>query len=227
MCKSMNKVVSREEALSQIKSGQTLMVGDFLAVGTPEYLIDGILEANITDLTLISCTTGMPDRGCGKLVMGKRVKKAITSHIGTNPESGKQMNAGELEIEFSPQGTLAERIRCGGAGLGGVLTPTGLGTMIEEGKEKLTVQGQEYLLETALRGDVALVKAWRGDERGNLVYRHTARNFNPLCAMAADLVIAEVEELVPVGTLAPDEIVTPGTLVDMIVMTPKGGDEHE
>lgn len=169
----MNKVVSRETALERVKSGQTLMVGDFLATGTPEYLIDGVMERDISALTMISCTTGMPDKGCGKLIVGKRVKKVITSHIGTNPETGRQMMAGELEVEFSPQGTLAERIRCGGAGLGGVLTPTGLGTTVAEGKEVVTVQGQEYLLETALHGEVALIKAWKADERGNLVYRHT------------------------------------------------------
>lgn len=219
----MDKVVSRETALEHVSSGQTLMVGDFLGTGTPEYLIDGLLEGDVRDLTLIACTTGMPDKGCGKLIVDKRVKKAITSHIGTNPETGRQMNAGELEVEFSPQGTLAERIRCGGAGLGGVLTPTGLGTVMEEGKQKMTVNGEEYLLETALRGDVALVKAWKGDCRGNLVYRHTAHNYNPLCAMAAETVIAEVEELVPVGELEPDAIDTPGALVDMVVVEPKEG----
>ena len=137
----MDKVVSRETALEHVSSAQTLMVGDFLGTGTPEYLIDGLLEGDVRDLTLIACTTGMPDKGCGKLIVDKRVKKAITSHIGTNPETGRQMNAGELEVEFSPQGTLAERIRCGGAGLGGVLTPTGLGTVMEEGKQKMTVNG--------------------------------------------------------------------------------------
>ena len=219
----MNKVVNREAALDHVASGQTLMVGDFLGTGTPEYLIDGILERDIKDLTMIACTTGMPDKGCGKLIVGKRVKKVITSHIGTNPETGRQMNAGELEVEFSPQGTLVERIRCGGAGLGGVLTPTGLGTVVEDGKQKIKVGEQEYLLETALHGHVALVKAWKADSRGNLIYRHTAHNYNPLCAMAADLVIAEVEELVPVGELEPDAIDTPGTLVDMIVVEPKEG----
>lgn len=223
----MNKVVSRETALERVKSGHTLMVGDFLATGTPEYLIDGVMERDISALTMISCTTGMPDKGCGKLIVGKRVKKVITSHIGTNPETGCQMMAGELEVEFSPQGTLAERIRCGGAGLGGVLTPTGLGTTVAEGKEVVTVQGQEYLLETALHGEVALIKAWKADERGNLVYRYTSHNYNPLCAMAADLVIAEVEEVVPVGGLLPDEIDTPGALVDMVVLAPKGGEKHE
>ena len=214
----MNKVKILQEALDHIPSGCTLLCGDFLGVGDPDEIIDGMLERDIKDLTLIACTTGMPDKGCGKLVVAKRLKKAIVSHIGTNPETGRQMNAGELEVEFVPQGTLAERIRCGGSGLGGVLTPTGLGTMMEEGKQKLTVGGKDYLLELPLRGDVAIVKAWKGDEHGNLVYRRTAKNFNPLCAMAGDFVIAEIENLVPYGSLDPDEIDTPGALVDMVVV---------
>lgn len=220
----MNKVKNLEEAISHISSGQTILCGDFLGVGNPETIIDGMLAKGVEDLTLIACTTAMPDRGCGRLVAAKRIKKAIVSHIGTNPESGRQLNAGELEVEFVPQGTLIERIRCGGSGLGGVLTPTGLGTAMEEGKQKLTVNGKEYLLETALRGEVAMIKAWKGDEHGNLVYRRTAKNYNPLCAMAADLVIAEVEQLVPFGALDPDEIDTPGALVDMVVMTKQEGD---
>jgi len=219
----MNKVRKLEEAIAHISSGQTILCGDFLGVGNPETIIDGMLTKGVENLTLIACTTAMPDKGCGRLVAAKRVKKAIVSHIGTNPEAVRQMNAGELEIEFVPQGTLAERIRCGGAGLGGVLTPTGLGTIMEEGKQKLAVNGSDYLLETALRGEVAIVKAWKGDEHGNLVYRRTAKNFNPLCAMAADFVIAEVDQLVPFGTLAPDEVDTPGTLVDMVVMAGQGG----
>lgn len=218
----MNKVRKLEDALAHISSGQTILCGDFLGVGDPETIIDGMLAKGVEDLTLIACTTAMPDKGCGRLVKAKRIKKAIVSHIGTNPEAGRQMNAGELEIEFVPQGTLIERIRCGGAGLGGVLTPTGLGTAMEEGKQKLKVNGMEYLLETPLRGETAIVKAWKGDEHGNLVYRRTAKNFNPLCAMAADFVIAEVEQLVPLGALDPDEIDTPGALVDMVIMTENG-----
>lgn len=220
----MNKVRNLEDAVAHISSGQTILCGDFLGVGNPETIIDGMLAKGVEDLTLIACTTAMPDRGCGRLVTAKRIKKAIVSHIGTNPESGRQLNAGELEVEFVPQGTLIERIRCGGAGLGGVLTPTGLGTVMEEGKQKLTVHNREYLLETALRGEVAIVKAWKGDEHGNLVYRRTAKNYNPLCAMAADFVIAEVEQLVPFGAFDPDEIDTPGALVDMVVLTRQEGD---
>lgn len=214
----MNKVHTLGEAMEHLASGQTVLCGDFLGVGNPELLVTGILERDIKDLTLIACTTAMPDRGCGRLVTAKRIKKAIVSHIGTNPETGRQLNAGEIEVEFVPQGTLIERIRCGGSGLGGILTPTGLGTQVEEGKQKMTVEGREYLLELPLRGDVALVKAWKGDEKGNLVYRRTAKNYNPICAMAADFVIAEVEHLVPVGALDPDEIDTPGALVDMVVV---------
>lgn len=219
----MNKVHTVEQAVEHISSGQSILCGDFLGIGNPELLISGILEKDIRDLTLISCTTAMPDRGCGRLVSAKRIKKAITSHIGTNPETGRQFNAGELEIEFVPQGTLAERIRCGGSGIGGFLTPTGIGTPVEEGKQKMTVDGKEYLLELPLRGDVAIIKAWKGDEKGNLVYRRTAKNFNPVCAMAADYVIAEVEFLVPVGELDPDEIDTPGALVDMVVVNEEEG----
>lgn len=221
------KQVAREEALKKVHSGQTIMIGDFLATGTPEYLIDGLMETDVQQLTMISCTTGMPDKGCGKLISGKRVKKTITSHIGTNPVTGQQMMQGDLEVEFSPQGTLAERIRCGGAGLGGVLTPTGLGTTVAKGKNLLVVDGKEYLLETALHADVALIKAWKADSKGNLVYRYSAENYNPLCAMAADVVIAEVEELCPAGELQPNEIRTPGALVDYIVVNPKGGKTSE
>jgi acetate CoA/acetoacetate CoA-transferase alpha subunit len=145
------------------------------------------------------------------------VKKIIASHIGTNPETGRQMIAGETVVELVPQGTLAERIRAGGAGLGGILTPTGLGTVVEEGKEKLLVNGKEYLLELPLRADIALLKAYKADKAGNLIYRQSARNFNPIMALAADLVIVEVEEVVEVGEIKPDEVMTPGILVDKVV----------
>lgn len=213
----MNKVVSRQAALAKFNDGQTIMIGGFLAVGTPESLVDGLIERQIKDLTIIGNDTGFVDKGIGKLVVNKQAKKVIVSHIGTNPETGRQMHAGELEVELVPQGTLAERIRCGGAGLGGVLTPTGVGTVVEKGKEKIDIQGRTYLLELPLRADIALIKAAKADTMGNLVYRRSARNFNPLMAMAADLVIVEAEEIVEVGGLDPDEIMTPGILVDMIV----------
>jgi len=213
----MNKVVSRQAALAKFNDGQTIMIGGFLAVGTPESLVDGLIERQIKDLTIIGNDTGFVDKGIGKLVVNKQAKKVIVSHIGTNPETGRQMHAGELEVELGPHGTLAERIRCGGAGLGGVLTPTGVGTVVEKGKEKIDIQGRTYLLELPLRADIALIKAAKADTMGNLVYRRSARNFNPLMAMAADLVIVEAEEIVEVGSLDPDEIMTPGILVDMIV----------
>lgn len=213
----MSKVTTRQAALAKFSDGQTMMIGGFLAVGTPESLIDGLVEKHIKNLTIIANDTGFPDKGVGKLVMNKQAKKVIVSHIGTNPETGRQMHAKEMEVELAPQGTLAERIRSGGSGLGGFLTPTGVGTMVEEGKEKMIISGKSYLLELPLRADIALIKAWKADKYGNLIYRRSARNFNPMMAMAADLVIVEAEEIVEVGALDPDQIMTPGALVDMII----------
>ena len=213
----MSKVITREEAFAKFADDQTLMIGGFLATGTPESLVDGLLEKGARNLTVIANDTSYVDRGVGKLVVNKQLKKVIVSHIGTNKETGRQMNAGEMEVELVPQGTLAERIRCGGAGLGGFLTPTGVGTIIEEGKQKMMIGGKSFLLELPLKADIALLKAWKADTYGNLVFRRAARNFNPIMAMAADLVIVEVEEIVEVGTLDPDEIMTPGALVDMII----------
>lgn len=215
----MNKIVKWEEAVTRFADNQVLMIGGFLGTGTPERLIEALLEKQVQNLTVIANDTSFVDRGIGRLIVSKQVKKIIVSHIGTNKETGRQMNAGELEVELAPQGTLAERIRCGGAGLGGVLTPTGVGTIVEKGKEKITLNGKDYLLELPLRAGIALVKAWKADETGNLVYHRAARNFNPLMAMAADLVIAEAEEIVATGVLDPDEIMTPGALVDMIVQS--------
>ncbi len=213
----MDKIVSLEKALEKIKDGMTIMIGGFLGVGTPEKLIDGMIEKGVKDLTIIANDTAFPEVGVGKLVVNKMVKHVQTSHIGTNPETGRQMNAGETEVELIPQGTLAERIRCGGAGLGGFLTPTGIGTIVEEGKRKIKIRDKEYLLELPLKADVALIKAHKADKKGNLVYRKSARNFNPIMAMAADLVIAEAQEIVEVGEIDPDEVMTPGIFVDMIV----------
>jgi acetate CoA/acetoacetate CoA-transferase alpha subunit len=193
------------------------MIGGFLCVGTPEGLVDEVLAKGSKDLTVIGNDTGFPERGIGKLIVAKRVKKAMASHIGTNPETGRQMHSGETEVMLVPQGTLAEQIRAAGAGLGGVLTPTGVGTVVEDGKQKLTLQGQEYLLELPLHADFALLKAHKADEKGNLVYRRAARNFNPLMAMAAKVVVAEVEEIVPVGAIDPDEVMTPGLFVTYVV----------
>ena len=213
----MNKLISPSDAASFVKDGMTLMIGGFLGHGTPERIIDEIVASGVKSLTLIVNDTAFPDKGCGKLVTNNQVKKLIVSHIGTNPNTGQKMNSGELEIEFSPQGTLAERIRSGGAGLGGILTPVGIGTIIEEGKQMIQVDGNDYLLEKPLRADIALIYATTADDLGNLIYMGTMRNFNPLMAMAADTVIAEVEELKPIGELSPEAIHTPHIFVDYIV----------
>lgn len=212
----MNKIATLEEISSVFKDDMSVMIGGFLGVGTPEHLVAKLLEVNVKNLTIIANDTAFPDIGVGQLVVNKRVKKTITSHIGTNPETGRQMIAEEMEVELVPQGTLAERVRAGGAGLGGVLTPTGIGTVVEEGKQKIEVDGREFLLEKPLRAEVALLKAYKADKAGNLVFHQSARNFNPLMALAADLVIVEVEELVEIGDLDPDSIMTPGILVDKI-----------
>lgn len=213
----MNKVAEREEALARFTDNQWVMIGGFLGTGTPESLVDGLVEKGVKNLTVIANDTAFPSKGVGKLVVNKQISKVIVSHIGTNPETGRQMHAKEMEVELVPQGTLAERIRSAGAGLGGFLTSTGLGTVVEEGKDKITKGGRTYLLELPLKADIALIKAWKADKYGNLVYRRTSRNFNPVMAMAADFVIVEAEEIVEIGMLDPDEIITPGAVVDMII----------
>lgn len=213
----MNKLISIEAAVSRVKDGMTLMIGGFLGNGTPSRLVDALASSGVKNLTLICNDAAFPDRGVGRLIVNRQVKKLYASHIGTNPLAGEQMNAGELEVEFCPQGTLAERVRAGGSGLGGVLTPTGLGTIVARGKEIVAVGGKEYLLETPLRADVALVRASVADASGNLVYRGTSENFNPLMAMAADTVIAEAGEFVATGSIDPGRVRTPGTLVDALV----------
>jgi acetate CoA/acetoacetate CoA-transferase alpha subunit len=212
----VNKMISLEEISSILTDGMTIMAGGFMGVGTPQDLVTAMLEANVKDITLIANDTAFIESGVGPLIVNNRVKKVIASHIGTNPETGKQMIAGELEVELVPQGTLAERVRAGGSGLGGVLTPTGVGTVVEEGKEKIIVDGREYLLEKPLRAEVALLKAYKADQAGNLIYHRSARNFNPLMALAADLVIVQVEQIVEIGEIDPDEVMTPGILVDKI-----------
>lgn len=213
----MQKRVSIEEALTHVRDGITIMVGGFLGVGSPEKLIDALVQKGVKDLTLICNDTAFVDRGVGKMVVAHQFRKIIASHIGTNAETGRQMNAGETEVELVPQGTLAERIRCGGAGLGGFYTPTGVGTVVADGKETREFNGRQYLLELPLRADVALVKAYKADEVGNLIYRRSARNFNPLMAMAADLVIAEVDNIVPTGEIDQDHVMTPGIFVNYLV----------
>lgn len=213
----MKKVISAEETVTMIKDGMTLMIGGFLGAGTPHKIIDALSKSKVKDLTIICNDTAFPDKGIGILVTNKQVKKVIASHIGTNPNTIEQLNNKELEVQFVPQGTLAEQVRCGGAGLGGFLTPTGIGTVVEEGKQKMTVNGKEYLLEMPLRADVALLGANIGDESGNLYYNGTTQNFNPMMATAADLVIAEVEELVETGKIPMENVHTPAIFVNYIV----------
>ena len=213
----MSKFISIEEAVSKVKDGMTIMVGGFLANGTPNKIVDALAKSGVKNLTLICNDTAYPDKGVGQLIANKQVKKLFVSHIGTNPHTSEQMNSGELEIEFCPQGSLAERVRAGGCGLGGILTQTGMGTIVAEGKQIVNVDGKDYLLEKPLRVDIALVGASLVDKAGNLVYRGTSQNFNPLMASAADLVIAEVNELVEVGEIAAENVKTPSIMVDFIV----------
>ncbi len=213
----MNKIVTIEEAISHVKDGSVIMVGGFLAGGSPEKLIDALVAKGVKDLTLICNDTAFVDKGVGKMVVAKMFKKVIVSHIGTNPETGRQMIANEMEVDLVPQGTLAERIRSAGAGLGGFLTPTGVGTIVEEGKEKMVINGMEYLLELPLKADVALVYAEKADKFGNLVYAGSKSNFNPLMATAADITIAEVAEVVEIGEINQLDVKTPGIFVTYIV----------
>ncbi|MEG1256152.1 acetate CoA-transferase subunit alpha [Clostridium sp.] len=213
----MNKITSIDDAVAKIQDGMTIMIGGFLAVGTPENIIDALVKKGVKDLTIIANDTSFPDRGIGKLIVNKQVKKTIASHIGTNPETGRQMNEKEMDVELSPQGTLAERVRCGGAGLGGFLTPTGLGTIVQEGKDVITVDGVEYILEKPLKADVALIFGSKVDEKGNVYYNQATRNFNPLMATAADMVIVEAEEIVKTGDINPNDVMTPYIFVDYIV----------
>jgi acetate CoA/acetoacetate CoA-transferase alpha subunit len=211
------KTVSSEEAVSLITTGATLMIGGFMGVGTPESLIDELVRQGKRNLTVIANDTARPGIGIGKLVSAKLVRKVVASHIGLNPETQQQMIAGTIEVELVPQGTLIERIRAKGCGLGGVLTTTGLGTVVEEGKRKIEVEGREYLLEKPLQADFGLVQAFLSDYLGNLTYVLTARNFNPMIAMAADTIIVESEHVVPVGLIPPDHVATPAPLVDYVI----------
>ena len=211
---SRNKSITRHELKHRFHNGLSILFGGFMGCGTPDGIIDLILESGARDLTLIGNDTAFPDTGVGRLIAAGRVSKVIASHIGTNPMTGQKMLDGSLEVELVPQGTLIERIRCGGAGLGGVLTPTGIGTEVEQGKTKLEIDGVHYLIERPLRADVAILLAHQGDAMGNLSYRRAARNFNPIIALAADFVVAEIENLLPEGYIDPDSVMTPGALVD-------------
>jgi acetate CoA/acetoacetate CoA-transferase alpha subunit len=212
------KRITYSQLRSHFHDGMSILFGGFMGIGTPDGICRELLASGVKDLTLIGNDTALADTGVGILVSNHRVKKVIASHIGTNPETGRQMIAGELDVDLVPQGTLAERIRCGGAGLGGVITQTGVGTVVEEGKKKLTLDGVQYLVERPIRADMAILKAHRADEKGNLVYQRAARNFNPVVAMAADFVVAEVDELVPAGEIDPELVMTPGVVVDALIL---------
>ena len=209
--------ISVESAVAMIPDGAILMIGGFMGVGTPERLVDELVRQRKRDLTIIANDNAKPGVGIGKLVSASLVRKTIASHIGLNPDTQQRMIQGSMEVELVPQGTLIERIRAAGFGLGGVLTPTGVGTVVEEGKRRIEVDGKDYLLETPLRADFALVHAFLADYLGNLSYALTARNFNPVVAMAADTVIVTAEHIVPVGVIAPDHVVTPAPVVDYLV----------
>ncbi|QRG80516.1 acetate CoA-transferase subunit alpha [Citrobacter sp. R56] len=212
------KLITLQDAPDFFRDGMTIMVGGFIGVGTPPRLIEALLDSGVRDLTLIANDTAFIDTGIGPLIVNGRVSKVIASHIGTNPETGRRMIAGEMEVQLVPQGTLIEQIRCGGAGLGGFLTPTGVGTVVEDGKQTMTLDGKKWLLERPLRADLALIRAHRADPLGNLTYQLSARNFNPLIALAADITLVEPDELVETGCLLPDQIVTPGAVIDHIVI---------
>jgi len=211
------QTISLAKAVELIPDGASLMLGGFMGVGTPELVVDELVRQGKRDLTVIANDTAFPGVGIGKLVDARLVKKAIVSHIGTNPETQRQMIAGELQVDLVPQGTLIERIRAGGFGLGGILTPTGVGTVVAEGKRTIEVEGKAFLLEIALKADFALVQAFLADTTGNLAYALTARNFNPVIAMAGGTVIVEAEHIVPTGVIAPDHVMTPATLVDYLI----------
>jgi acetate CoA/acetoacetate CoA-transferase alpha subunit len=211
------KIISVKDAVAMIPNGARVMVGGFMGVGTPERLIDEIVRQGKRNLTVIANDTAMPGRGVGKLVTAGLLDMVVASHIGLNPETQQKMIAGKLVVELVPQGTLIERIRAGGFGLGGILTPTGVGTIVEKDKRKVDIDGKDYLIETAIRADFALVQAFLADYTGNLTYALTARNFNPVIAMATDTVIVAAEHIVPVGVIAPDHVATPSPLVDYLV----------
>jgi acetate CoA/acetoacetate CoA-transferase alpha subunit len=211
------KIKTVEEAMEYIQDGMTIMIAGFGGVGSSYRLVNEIIKKNVKNLTLISIDAGDPNVGPDHIIQNEQVKKLITSHIGATPTTGKLMNEGKLEVEFSPQGTLAERIRAGGVGLGGILTDVGLGTLVQDGKQQVVVNGKTFLLESALRADVAIILAEKADPFGNLVYSKTARGLNPLMAMAADMTIVDAKEIVPLGAIDPEDVVTPGAFVEVIV----------
>ncbi len=213
----MAKLISVTEAARMIYDGSVLMVGGFMGCGSPHKLLDKILERNVKNLTIICNDAGLPEYGVGKLICNGNVSKLVASHIGLNPSAGQKMNSGEMEVELVPQGTLAESIRCGGAGLGGVLTPTGIGTVVADGKQVIEIREKKYLLEEPVFADFALITGYRIDRAGNVFYRGATRNFNPLMATAADIVIAEADTVVEIGEIQQENIHTPGLFIDYIV----------
>lgn len=213
----MNKAINLTKVVEMIPDGASLMIGGFMGVGSPHHILEEIVRQGKKCLQVISNDTAMPGRGIGLLIDAKCVDRLISTHIGLNPETQRQMLAGEIKVELCPQGSLAERIRAGGVGLGGVLTPTGVGTLTAEGKRVINIEGKDFLLEMPLKADFALIGCRRADYRGNLNYTLTARNFNPIMAMAATTVIAEADEIVPVGVIPPDDVMTPHVLVDHLI----------
>jgi 3-oxoacid CoA-transferase subunit A len=219
----MNKVSSLDQALERIQDGATILMGGFGVCGIPENLIRGLVKRGTKNLTIVSNNAGVEQAGIGLLINNGQVRKMISSYIGENKALEQKLISKEIEVELNPQGTLAERVRCGGAGIPAFYTPTGVGTPVAEGKETREFDGRQFLMERAIRGNVAFVKAYKADRHGNLVYRMTARNFNPVMATAADFVIAEVEEIVEPGQLSPEQIVTPSVYVDMVIL----GEQYE
>jgi 3-oxoacid CoA-transferase A subunit len=218
----INKVVrSAAEAVRDIPDGSTLVVGGFGLCGIPENLINALVDKGVRDLTCVSNNAGVDDWGLGLLLQTKQIRKMVSSYVGENAEFERQFLSGELEVEFVPQGTLAERMRAGGAGIPAFFTPAGYGTVVADGKETREFEGRNYVMERGIVGDFSLVAAWKGDRLGNLVYRKTARNFNPMAATAGRVCIAEVEELVEVGSLDPDHLHTPGIFVHRVIQAPR------
>lgn len=213
----MNKYISMSEAISKINDGSTILVGGFMTVGTPEHIIDALVQSRVKDLVIVCNDAGYENKGIGKLIANNQVKKLITSHIGLNPQVGLKMSEGNLIVELVPQGTLAEKIRAHGVGLGGILTETGVGTLVQEEKELKVLDGKTYILETPIKGDFALLSADLCDEIGNLTYSKTTRNFNPLMAMAADCVIVYAMRHVKRGEINPEVVITPHIFVDHII----------
>ena len=213
----MKKAISPQAAAELVRTGASIMLGGFMGVGTPRRMIDALVASGKKNLTLIANDTAMSGRGIGKLIAARAITRLVVSHIGLNPETQRQMNDGSLEVDLMPQGTLIECIRAGGMGLGAVVTPTGLGTGLEEGKQILEIDGKRFLVERPIRADFALIAARQADYLGNLEYSLTAQNFNPTMALAADTVIAEPEHIVPVGVIPPDSVRTPAILVDHLI----------